>query len=255
MIRTGFLLTILVLLTGLSACTTQTTPLFKEVNKKKSAEANASLGLQYMLNGNYARAMEKLNRALEYDSNSGSAHHYIAELYRRLDEVNDADKHYRRASKLSPDNVDLANNYGVFLCGEKRYRKAEKQFRKVLKDPVYSHRAKTFENMALCQGENKRKVSATAEKYFREALRLDPTLPKSLMGMAEISLYHGRALKGREFLQRYLNVATQTPQSLWIGIRIERILNDKNAVSSYGMLLKGTFPESNEAKLYLDSEK
>jgi type IV pilus assembly protein PilF len=242
-------------LTGLSACTTHTSSAFKEVDKEKSAEANASLGLQYMLNGNYARAMEKLNRALEYNSNSATAHHYLAELYRRLGEVKDADKHYRRASKLSPDNVDLANNYGVFLCSEKRYRKAEKQFRKVLKDPVYSHRAKTFENMALCQDENKKKVSAKAEEYFSEALRLDPKLPKSLLGMAEISLYQGNALKGRAFLQRYLEVATQTPQSLWIGIRIERILNDKNAVSSYGMLLKGNFPESDEAKLYLDSEK
>jgi type IV pilus assembly protein PilF len=49
-------------------------------------------------------------------------------------------------------------------------------------------------------------------------------------------------------------VAPHTPHSLWLGIQIERVLGDRNALSSYGMLLRNNFPAAEETKLYLKSK-
>jgi type IV pilus assembly protein PilF len=94
-----------------------------------------------------------------------------------------------------------------------------------------------------------------AEEYFRKALLLDPRLPKSLLAMAEINFIKGNALSARAHLQRFSEVSAPSPESLWLGIRVERVLGDKSAVSSYGMMLKNNFPETEQTRLYLNSLK
>lgn len=224
----------------------------RQFDAEKAAKANAELGLRYMLQGKNDIALEKLQRALSYDDESAAAHHYMAELYRRLGEQDKADEHYREAIDSEPENPSIHNNYGVFLCETGRYDDAEDEFLEVVKNPVYTGRAATYENLGLClrQGkENKR-----AENYFRKALDINPRLPKSLAAMAELSYEEDNMLSARAYLQRFSAVARHTPQTLWLGIRVERNLGDRDAVASYGMLLKNKFPESEEAAKYSRTE-
>ncbi|MGE0081381.1 MAG: type IV pilus biogenesis/stability protein PilW [Thiohalomonadaceae bacterium] len=219
----------------------------------RSAQVNAELGLRYMLQGQNEIALEKLNRALEQDPKSPVAHHYLAELYRRLGESEDADRHFRRAIDLDDTNSSIYNNYGVFLCNEKRYEEAEKQFLKVLANPVYAGRAQTLENLGVCM--RAAGDSAKATEYFRKALQADPKSAIALLGMAELSHAAGNALSARAYLQRYNEVGPHTPESLWLGVRVERALGNKGAAGSYGLLLKNRFPDSQEAGRYLRSEQ
>lgn len=225
----------------------------RQADNLKSAEVNAELGLRYMLQGKNDLALEKLNRALEQDPKSATAHHYLAELYRRLDEHEEADLHYRRSVDLDPQDSSARNNYGAFLCGRRRYAQAEKQFLAVLKNPVYPGRAQTLENLGLCMREAGEQEKA--EEYFRKALQADPRLPQALFVMAELSLARGNALSARAYLQRYAEAAPHTPQSLWLGIRVERLLGDKDMAASYGMLLKNNFPDAEETGLYLKTDR
>lgn len=224
------------------------TPGGREINEQKAAEANANLGLRYMMQGQNDVALEKLKRALKYDDDYAPAHHYLAELYRRLGENEKADDHYRTALYLDPDNARFHNNYGVFLCSSGRYDDAEEQFLEVLNDPVYRGRAATYENLGLCLQEGKK--HERAEKYFRKALEANPKRPASLWAMAQISVEQGKMMSARAYLQRFGEVARHTPQTLWLGIEVERALGDRDAVASYGMLLKNQFPKSDEAAKY-----
>lgn len=238
------------LLVALGGCSTTTER--EGVDKREAAEANADLGLRYMLQGNNEVALSKLKRALEYDSRYSPAHHYLAELYNRLDRPEDADEHYRDAVYYHKgDDSTLFNNYGAFLCSQGRVEEGEKQFLRVLENPVYQRPDQVYENLGLCL-EGKPDLDS-AEEYLRKALELNPRLPKALLAMSRISFARDNHLSARAYLQRFLAVARPTPESLWLGIRIERVLGDKDALSSYGLLLKGRYPDAPETKLYLES--
>ena len=60
-------------------------------------------------------------------------------------------------------------------------------------------------------------------------------------------------MPARGFLSRYLDANRHTPKSLWLGIRIETELGDKNAVSSYALLLRNQYTDSEEAELLSQS--
>lgn len=222
------------------------------IDYTKAAEANAVLGLRYMQQGNYEVAMKKLKKAIAFDNHYAPAHHYMAELYRRLEKYDDADDQYRDALYyMDEPDYSLYNNYGSFLCSRGRYDDGEEQLRHVLDNPVYPNRELVYENLGLCV-ERKPNLER-AEEYLRSALRINPRLPKSLLAMARLSFGRGEYLSTRAYLQRYLEVARHTPESLWLGIRTERLLGDRNAVASYGLLLKANFPDAPETKLYLQS--
>lgn len=231
----------------LAGCTSS--PSRDKVDPKQVAQANAELGLQYMLNGQYDVAMEKLKRALESDSDNVNANHYMAELYNRLGRYDDAEKYYHRAIREANNDARLNNNYGAFLCSRKKYDQAEEQFLKALEDPVYRGRLDTMENIGICMLD--KPDMKKGEEYLRKTLAADPRRPKSLLGMARINFMQGNYMSTRAYLQRYLEVANHTPETLWLGIRTERILGDKDALASYGMLLKNNFPNAEETRLYL----
>lgn len=245
-LRSFILLSAMALLAGCAGSPERDTTDFK-----KAAQLNAELGLNYMVQGKNEMAMDKLLKAIEYDSRSVEAHHYIAELYRRLDRRDKAADHFRRAADLAPDDSAIQNNYGVFLCAEKRYDEGAKRLLKAVENPVWPGRDQAYENLGQCQQDKGDMVKA--EHYYREALKVNVNLPKSLLAMAGISLQQGNHISARAFLQRYAAVAQHTPRSLWLGIQIERVLGDRNALSSYGMSLRNNFPTAEETQLYLKS--
>lgn len=216
------------------------------------AETNVKLGIGYMQQGKPDLALGRLQRALELEPNLASGHNAIAILYEQLGKLDLAGEHYQRAVELKPQDSAAHNNYGTFLCSKRnQLDKAEQQFMEALENPLYDTPEFAYENAGLCA---KRKPDmAKAEQYFRKALELNPRLPTSLYQMGLISFDAKRYLPARAYLQRYAEIAKPTPQSLWLGIRIERELGDKNAVSSYSLYLKSNFPDSDEARLLRES--
>lgn len=214
---------------------------------KAASRINAKLGLGYMMQGDNEVALAKLNKALKEDDQNEQAHHYLAELYNRLDDEKQADLHFRKALEITPNNSPILNNYAVFLCRYDHYKKSMAIFDKLLKNPLFKSKSQTYENMGLCadqQGNVK-----MAEQYYRKALLYNPKLPKSLLRLAQISFDNQSFLSSYGFYQRFLEVGQQTPQSLWLGILLEKRNGNKNALSSYSLLLKNKFPASKEAEL------
>ena len=214
----------------------------ESTDPEKAAEIYTELGLGYLQQGRYELAQNKLGRALELHGGNADTHHYIAEVYKQLGEFDLADKHYRRAVALTPNDHRLLNNYGAYLCDRTRFEKAEEYFLRAAALPRNKTPEFAYENIALCalRVDNMDK----AESYFRKALELRPQLPKSLLRMAELTLNQGEYLSARAFLQRFHGVVTETRQSLRLGIRIETALGDAAAIEKFSQLLAEKFPES-----------
>ncbi len=215
------------------------------------AEVHTQLGIGYLREGKLEQAYDRLERALDADPNYSTAHNAMGLLQERLKNPRRAEEHYRRAVSVNPRDSAAQNNYGGFLCRQERYEEGEARIIKVTEDPLYKSREIAYTNAGLCMrraGNNEK-----AERYLRSALQINPKIPQALFAMSELSYENAQYLTARAYLQRYLEVASHTPQSLWLGVRVERELGDKNTASSYAMLLRSNYPDSRETQLLLES--
>lgn len=237
----------------LSAC--QSTPVQHTGGTPQAAnrlaELHTQLGIDYLRQGELDQAYNRLQRALAADPNFSTAHNAMGLLQERLNNPEKAEEHYRRAVYLNPGDSAAQNNYGSFLCRQERYEEGEARFIKVTQNRLYDQPEIAYTNAGVCM---KRAGDIDkAEHYLRTALQINPIVPQALVAMCELSYDKGRHLIARAYLQRYLEVARHTPQSLWLGVRIERELGDRNAASSYALLLKSNYPDSRETQLLLES--
>ncbi len=221
----GFVLAVLLLQT---ACTSTSQPR-DDADLEQASELYSELGLAYLRQGDIPRAEAKLKKALELDKNNGAAHHYMAEVYKRMDDPEYAEKHYKLAVKLNTEDSMLLNNYGAFLCSQARFDDAETYFLKA----ALVHRNRTpelaYENMALCAMRSAKPDKA--KEYFRKALSIKPDMPKSLFNMAQLSYNLGENLQARAFLQRLHDQVGKTKQSVELAIKVERARGDEVAAA------------------------
>ncbi len=234
-----------------TACITE--KVIEPRDPKRAAELNAELGLGYMRQGQYKRAMNKLEKALDFDSKNVQALHYKGELHRRLGEADKAGDYFKQALALAPKDQIILNNYGVYLCDIKDYEQAISIFNKSLEDPLYENKARVYENIGLCrlwQG----KVNQS-ESAFQQALALNSNMSTSLLELAKIRFDQGNKQEAYEYYNRYIAIAAHTPASLWLGILIEHGRGAKNTVASYKVKLKGRYPDAKETRLLLKLEK
>lgn len=222
----------------------------------KLARTNVQLGVGYMKEGQNEFALSKLRKALSIDDSLPDAHYAIAVLYERLKKPAHAERHFKRAIDLNPQYSDALNAYGVFLCRQKDYEKADVQFTEALKNPLYKTPLQAMSNAGVCLMQSSIPDRLTrAEGYFRKVLQKNPRVPGALVNMSKISLLEGKYLRGRAYLQRYLALRKHTSESLWLGIQIERKLGDKKTLASYSQQLRREFPDSDEAGKLDRSEK
>lgn len=240
------------LLALLSACqSTPVQPTSTPQAANRLAELHTQLGVGYLRQGKLEQAYNRLERALAADPNFSTAHNAMGLLQEQLNNPKEAEKHYLRAVSLNPGDSAAQNNYGSFLCRQQRYEEGEARFIMVTQNRLYDQPEIAYANAGVCM---KRAGNMDkAEHYLRTALQFNPKIPQALIAMSELSYEKKRYLPARAYLQRYLEVANHSPQSLWLGVRIERELGDKNTASSYALLLKSNYPDSKETQLLLES--
>jgi type IV pilus assembly protein PilF len=215
------------------------------------AVANLNLGIEYMRRGEYERALEKLDKARQADPSYAFTYNTYGVLYQQLGDTARAEQNFKKALQLAPGNSSTLNNYGRFLCQRGRQEEALKAFAEAAANPLYETPEIPIANSGSCAlGAGK---TAEAEQFFRRALEINPNLANALLQMAGLSFSQNKFLPARGYLQRYIAVAPHTAESLWLGIRIEQQLGDRNAVSSYALLLRNQFPESEESRQLRES--
>ncbi len=253
---------VVMLVFGLSGCQTTgirasgddaTGSLGQTTQKKGTGDVYVRLAIIYMQKGQLGVALQNVKKAVAADPNNGEAHNVMAIIYNRLGENGLADKHFKRAKSLQPKNPYTLNAYGTFLCGQKKFKEADKQFKEALKNPLYKTPEVALANAGICARQTN--DLDLAEAYLRRALQHNTKFSVALFQMSKISYETGDMQAARDFLKRYHDVAKFTSQSLWLGIQIERKLGNRDAVASYSMQLKGSFPDSTEVKLLKDSLK
>lgn len=244
---------LLMLLGALILAGCATTPDGKPTPEQKASQINTQLGSAYLRQNRVEQALDRLTKAVRQDPDNAEAHSVLAVLYHHLGQHAEANQHYRRSVALAPDDSALLNNYGQFLCEQGKLKEGERYLQQAAANPLYRTPEVPLANAGACL--LRAGQAEAAEAYFLKALRVNPSLPRALFSMADLRQQAGQSLSARGFYQRYLAVATQTPESLWLGIQIERALGDKDAVGSYSLLLRRQYPDSEEAGKLIELEK
>ena len=208
------------------------------------ALTNLNLGIAYLKQGNYNKALEKLKKSLIADSDYAPTYNVLGLLYQQLGDNSKAEENFKRALAFNSVDSSTLNNYGNFLCKLGRLSEAEGAFIKAAKNPLYDAPEIAITNAGQCLYQNKK--IGSAEKYFRQALQLNPQIPQALIKMSEINFDNKKFLSSRAYLQRYQEISPHNARTLLLGIKVENALGDQDAASSYKLLLKNSFPDSNE---------
>lgn len=216
------------------------------------AAANLNLGIAYLKEGKYEEALTKLKKAREADPAHPSIYNVLGLLYQQIKDYDKAEKHFQKALSFDDRNSSTLNNYGNFLCQQDRIEKALETFTKAANNPLYQTPELAVTNAGLCLYNSNRKQEAKIK--LQEALKINPNIPQALIKMCEFSVDDFNYLSARAYLQRFQQVSRHSARSLWLGIQIERELGDKDAVSSYALLLKNSFPDSDETAALLNSK-
>ncbi len=242
--------TVMALLLTACGSTPTTEP---EIPENRLASQYIRLGVGYMQEGKFEQALIRLQRALELNPRSAEAHDALGVLHERLAQYDEAEENFRKAIQLRPEFSRARTNFGSFLCRRDRVEEAEEQFEAAVANPLYENPEIAYTNAGLClyQAGDLDK----AENYLRRALQINPRVGVALLRMADITYQSSRYLPARAYLQRYTEVGPHTPESLWLGFRIEDELGDRDTASKYAMLLEANFPDSREVRLLQENRQ
>lgn len=210
------------------------------------ADVYTGLSAAYLQDNNLTEAFKNAKKAVLIDPKSSNAFYMQALVYQRLGQVADAQQSFDRAIRLDPRNPVALNAYASFLCEQGRFDEADPFFRRALTNPLYQTPWLASHNAGWCLEQSGDRDGA--ERDYRAALQVSSRFAPSLLGMARISYEQTNYLSARAYLQRYAEVARHTAESLWLGMRTENQLGDKDQMASYGLKLKASFPDSEQAQ-------
>ena len=214
--------------------------------REEAARVHTDLGQQYLRQGRLELALEKLDKALSYDSGYADAHTVIAVLYEHIGDTAKAEEHYRRAAQLRPKGGAELNNYGTFLCKGGRYAEANGYFERAIADPFYQTPATALTNAGTCLLKAGKRDEA--EKLLRQALERQPNDAEALLQLAAVAYGKGEYMNARAFIQRHEAQTEPRPEALLLGRNIELHLGNGRGAGDYTRKLLQGFPESQEAR-------
>lgn len=218
-----------------------------------AAEKRLQIALHKIKVGYIEQAKQNLDCAMRYSPKLVAVHRVYAYYFDSVKDYDNAELAYRYALKLGSRDPETLNQYGAFLCERGKADKAIQLFLKAIAIPEYARIPDSYENAGICSIDAGK--VAQAESFFRKALAYNANSPKSLLEMADIHFERKDVLSARAYINRYAKNAEHSARSLWLAMRIEQKLGNKNALGSYGIKLERLFPDAVETAYYLQKKR
>ena len=224
-----------------------------QYDARRRAEVHTSLAAEYYQRGAIGVALQETRAAIKDDSTYVPAWNMQGLILMELREDNNARDAFERAMRLEPNNSEVLNNYGWFLCLRGEHPRGLEMMQRAAGDPLYPTPEKAYLSAGLCMRRANR--LAEAEQYLRRAIAIRPDMIGGLYNLAEVTLERGSAKDAEGFLNRYLRVAPPTLESLALGVKIARANGDRASEDSFVQQMRRRFPEAPQTREAIDSKK
>jgi type IV pilus assembly protein PilF len=213
-----------------------------ETPARYRARLHTELGANYLQRGQFAVALDELREAVRIDPSYGLAHSIMALVHANLGEDPKAEAAFRRAIEVAPNEGDIRNQYGSFLCGQNKTEEGLAQFEAALRLPLYQTPNVALENAGSCALAAKR--IRPAEAYFNRLVQVAPFSSRGYQGLAAVALSTSRYEEVQRQVELGLRTQQYTPQLYFYGACAERKLGNPLREREYRAQLKQRFADS-----------
>jgi type IV pilus assembly protein PilF len=215
-----------------------------EPEGRKRARLRLELAVAYFDKGQTTDALDHLKQSIAADPTLFEAYNLRGLIYMRLNDLALADESFRRALSINPKAASVQHNYGWMLCQQSRYPEAMQMFANALGNPAYGDRAKTWMAQGLCQ--QRAGQLADAESSLLRAYELDAGNPITAYNLSLLQYQRGEFVRAQFYMRRLNNSELANAESLWLGIKVERRMENREAMAQLGAQLKKRYPQSRE---------
>ena len=219
-----------------------------EPENRRRARIRLELASGYFEHGQINVALDELKQSLVADPGFADAYNLRGLVYMRLNDIPLAEDSFRRALVLNPRDADTAHNYGWLLCQQSRYAESFKFFTQATSNPTYSGQAKTLMAQGICQIRAGQKIEA--EQSLTRAYQADAGNPVIAYNLANLLFARGEFTRAQFYVRRLNNSEFANAETLWLGIKTEQRLQNREVMLQLAEQLKKRFAQSREAAAY-----
>ncbi|MBA2674300.1 type IV pilus biogenesis/stability protein PilW [Ramlibacter sp.] len=215
-----------------------------ESESRRRARIRLELAVGYFEQGKVDVALDELKQVIAIDPTFGDAFNLRGLIFMRLNDTRQAEDSFRRALSINPRDSNTLHNYGWMQCQAGRYDEASKLFDRAVANPLYADRAKTLMAMGVCLARAGR--IEEAERSLARSYELDAANPVTGYNLANLLFRRGDFQRAQFYIRRLNNSELANAESLWLGIKVERRMNDADGTRQLGEQLRKRFPQSKE---------
>lgn len=219
-----------------------------EPEARKRARIRLELAVGYFEQGQTTIALDELKQSIAADPTYGDAYSLRGLIYMRLNDFRIAEESFKRALAISPQDSNVMHNLGWMLCQQARYPEAQQLFTQALSNPQYGERAKTFRAQGLCQV--RAGLRGDAELSLLKSYEFDAGNPITAYNLATLLFQRGDFVRAQFYVRRLNNSELANVESLWLGVKVERRMENHDAMLQLAAQLVKRFPQSREAGAY-----
>jgi Tfp pilus assembly protein PilF len=175
---------VLILLFAVACATTN------DAQRKKQAVATRNLGEAYLMEQNYTLALKEFFKAESLNPDDPYLQNDIGLAFYYKEKYDEAILHYKKALDLKSDYAPAMNNLGNAYMAQQRWDSAAEYYEKALDSVLYATPQLPLSSLGAIYYE--KKDYQRSEKYYREALDIQPKLWPALLGIARTYVAMGR---------------------------------------------------------------
>jgi type IV pilus assembly protein PilF len=214
------------------------------VDARQRAKIHTELGALYFQQERYAVALEEARIALNIESSYAPAYNLLGLVNMMLVDNPAAESAFQSALGYAPNDPEINNNYGWFLCNSGKEADSLRYFENAYRNALYRTPTRPYTNAGICL--IKLKNYKVAEERLITALRFDPSNTLAMYWLAELMYRTDRLVEARARVNEMTRILEPTAEVLWLGVRVEHKLGDREAELRHSTVLRRRFQNTVE---------
>lgn len=200
-------------------------------------------------------AMQEVHATLNIDPHHAGAHNLLGLIHQRNNAFTWAQQSFETSAywaKQTANTRELADaqhNLGWLLCQQAHYAQAQAQFEQALMQVNYRQHGKTHMTAGLCYLQAGQ-IDA-ARRSWQQSLQSDSLNPMARYQLALLD-WQTQPEQAQKLLAPLHTQDLATPESLWLGLRVAKALDNSTEMLRLGQQLQQRYPASVQAKAWIE---